>query len=195
MLRSILLLLLTSPALSFVAPLQQQQQPAFHLQKSRTAPLRSSDWSDFAILDDDEDIDFTPYADENDPQERKAEIGMTVEAPTVNSNYEPISVPQGSQLALDEETVEGVLAACRAEIQTMFGYTAENRGVGITGAVDFVEMDGPIVTLTLKGRFWHQRTTVLDRIKSYIMGRIPEVIDVCVADEWELTDEANNAAD
>lgn len=120
---------------------------------------------------------------------------MTVEAPTVNSNYEPISVPQGSQLALDEETVEGVLAACRAEIQTMFGYTAENRGVGITGAVDFVEMDGPIVTLTLKGRFWHQRTTVLDRIKSYIMGRIPEVIDVCVADEWELTDEANNAAD
>ena len=76
----------------------------------------------------------------------------------------------------------------------MFGYTAENRGVGITGGVDFVELDGPTVVLSLKGRFWHQRTTVLDRVGAYILGRIPEVIDVTVLDEWELTDEANNAA-
>mmetsp|Transcript_34212 Transcript_34212/g.41919 ORF Transcript_34212/g.41919 Transcript_34212/m.41919 type:complete len:212 (+) Transcript_34212:178-813(+) len=156
-------------------------------------PLRSSDWSDFAILDDDDDfdVDLTPYADENDPQERKAEIGMSVPAPTVSSNYDPIYVGLGETLPLSEENVEGVLAACREEIGTLFGYTAENRGVGITGAVDFVEMDGPIVILTLKGRYWHQRTTVLERVKSYILERIPEVIDVAVADEWELTDEAN----
>ena len=76
----------------------------------------------------------------------------------------------------------------------MFGYTAENRGVGITGGVDHVEMDGPIVVLSLKGRYWHQRTTVLDQVGSYIMGRIPEIVDVIVHDEWELTDEANDLA-
>jgi len=76
----------------------------------------------------------------------------------------------------------------------MFGYTAENRGVGITGGVDFVEMDGPNVVVTLKGRFWHQRPTVLSRVGKYIMGRIPEVVDVIVYDENELSDEVNNAA-
>lgn len=44
----------------------------------------------------------------------------------------------------------GVLSACREEIGTLFGYSAENRGVGITGGVDFVEMDGPVVVLSLK---------------------------------------------
>lgn len=81
-----------------------------------------------------------------------------------------------------------------ARQRTMFGYQAENRGVGITGGVDFVELDGPTVVLHLKGRFWHQRTTVLSRVGAYLMGRIPEIVDVVVADEWELTDEANDAA-
>lgn len=75
--------------------------------------------------------------------------------------------------------------------RTMFGYQAENRGVGITGGVDFVELDGPTVVLHLKGRFWHQRPTVLNRVGSYLMSRIPEIVDVVVEDEWELTDEAN----
>ena len=44
----------------------------------------------------------------------------------------------------------GVLSACREEIGTLFGYSAENRGVGITGGVDFVEMDGLVVVLSLK---------------------------------------------
>ena len=51
---------------------------------------------------------------------------------------------------MDEETVLGVLSACREEIGTLFGYSAENRGVGITGGVDFVEMDGLVVVLSLK---------------------------------------------
>jgi hypothetical protein len=76
----------------------------------------------------------------------------------------------------------------------MFGYQAENRGVGITGGVDFVELDGPTVILHLKGRFWHQRPTVLARVRAYLMGRIPEIVDVIVEDEYELSDEANNAA-
>jgi|EP00970_Alexandrium_tamarense_P002905 hypothetical protein len=76
----------------------------------------------------------------------------------------------------------------------MFGYQAENRGVGITGGVDFVELDGPTVVLHLKGRFWHQRPTVLNRVGAYLMARIPEIVDVTVQDEYELTDEANNAS-
>ena len=46
----------------------------------------------------------------------------------------------------------------------------------------------------LKGRFWHQRPTVLTRVGAYLMGRIPEIVDVVVEDEYELTDEANDAA-
>ncbi len=51
-----------------------------------------------------------------------------------------------------------------------------------------------LTTLPLKGRFWHQRTTVLDRVGAYIMGRIPEIIDVAIDDPYQLTDEANDAA-
>eukprot|EP00568_Trieres_chinensis_P005841 CAMPEP_0183296762 /NCGR_PEP_ID=MMETSP0160_2-20130417/4201_1 /TAXON_ID=2839 ORGANISM="Odontella Sinensis, Strain Grunow 1884" /NCGR_SAMPLE_ID=MMETSP0160_2 /ASSEMBLY_ACC=CAM_ASM_000250 /LENGTH=221 /DNA_ID=CAMNT_0025458429 /DNA_START=11 /DNA_END=676 /DNA_ORIENTATION=- len=161
-------------------------------------PLRMSDWSDFAYDDPDEDDplasdDFIP-ADENDTQEYKAVVGSSLESPEIDWDGEPLFVPQGSVLPLTEDNVQAVLAACRQEIGTMFGYSAENRGVGITGGVDFVELDGPTVVLHIKGRFWHQRTTVLDRVGAYIIGRIPEVIDVTVADEWELTDEANDMA-
>lgn len=97
----------------------------------------------------------------------------------------------GSQLELDEETVLGVLSACRGELGTLFGYTAENRGVGITGGVDYVDMDGPTVVVRLKGRFWHERTTVLDRVSNYLIQRIPEIVDVSVEDEYQLTQAAN----
>ena len=158
--------------------------------------LYLSDWSNFDYLDDDEDIDVKidtrEYAKEEDSQEMKAEVGSSLMAPTIEGgDAEPLFVPTGSSLPLDEETVLRLLSACREEIGTLFGYTAENRGVGITGGVDFVEMDGPIVVLRLKGRFWHQRTTVLDRVGTYLQSRIPEIIDVIVEDEWQLTDEAN----
>ena len=97
----------------------------------------------------------------------------------------------GSQLELDEETVLGVLSACREELGTLFGYSAENRGVGITGGVDYCFLDGPTVVIKLKGRFWHQRTTVLERVANYLQQRIPEIVDVTVEDPWQLTDEAN----
>ena len=109
---------------------------------------RMSSWDGFSYDDDDElldsgvDADFVA-ADENDDPVAKAMAGAALEAPDVYWDGEPIDVPVGSQLELSEENVEGVLAACRQEIGTMFGYQAENRGVGITGGVDFVELDGP----------------------------------------------------
>jgi len=159
-----------------------------------------SEWGDFSSMDDDDDVDaaaasvIKEYAKEEDTQERKAQVGGLLQAPTVENDADPMFVPLGSQLELSEENVLGVLAACREEIGTMFGYTAENRGVGITGGVDFVEFDGPTIVLRLKGRFWHERTTVLNRVAAYLVGRIPEVIDVTVEDEWQLTQEANDAA-
>lgn len=182
----------TSPPTAFVTGWRE-------LSSRRSTSVRmSSDWSNFKVLDDDDDdldiaIDTREYAKEEDPQEMKAQIGASLDPPTINIDAEPIFVPPGSQLELDEETVLGVLSACRAEIGTLFGYSAENRGVGITGGVDFVEMDGPTVVVRLKGRFWHQRTTVLDRVANYLQQRIPEIIDVIVEDEWQLTDEANEA--
>lgn len=158
-----------------------------------------SSWDDFTYDDDDElldsgvDSDFVA-ADENDEAATKAAAGMALEAPEVEYDGPVIDVPQGSTLELDEETVQGVLAACRMEIGTMFGYQAENRGVGITGGVDFVDLDGPTVVLHLKGRFWHQRPTVLKRVGAYLTARIPEIVDVIVEDEYELTDECNELA-
>jgi hypothetical protein len=171
--------------------------------RRQTTPLvvvYSSDWSDFGILEDEDDdlddlsIDRREYAKEEDDQEVKAQFGASLDAPSIDDGstaFDPLFVPAGSTLEMDEETVIRVLNACREEIGTLFGYTAENRGVGITGGVDYVELDGPVVVLRLKGRFWHQRTTVLNRVSNYLQQRIPEIIDVTVEDEWQLTDEAN----
>ena len=172
---------------------------ATHKPMIKTNIIMMSTWDDFSYDDDDDlldvgvDADFVA-ADENDDPVAKAMAGMSLEPPQIYWEGQPIDVPQGSQLELSEENVQGVLAACREEIGTMFGYQAENRGVGITGGVDFVELDGPTVVLHLKGRFWHQRPTVLQRVGAYLMGRIPEIVDVVVEDEYELTDEANDAA-
>jgi len=185
----------------------------------RTSPLShavvlkmSDGWSDFGSLDDDDDdlyeedlllndgvaIDRTEYATENDSPEIKQQVGASLEPPSIedgieggSQDIEPLFVQPGSQLELDELTVVRVLQACRDEIGTVFGYAVDNRAVGITGGVDYVGLDGPSVIIRLKGRFWHQRTTVLDRVANYLQQRIPEIIDVSVEDEWQLTDEAN----
>lgn len=159
-----------------------------------------SDWSSFQAMDDYDDdddlldikIDTREYAVEDDDDETKAKVGATLDPPEIDDPpTDAIMVPAGSQLEMSEETVLGVLQAAREELGTLFGYSAENRGVGITGGVDFVETDGPTVVIRLKGRFWHQRTTVLNRISNYLQQRIPEIVDVDVEDPYQLTDEAN----
>jgi hypothetical protein len=137
-----------------------------------SSELSVSEWGDFKALDDDIDDDLGPpgkmkgFADENDPQEYKAEIGSTIPAPELSWDGDPIFLPQGSVLPLSDENVEGVLQACREEIGTMFGYSAENRGVGITGAVDFVELDGPAVVLKLSGKYHLQ---IMSKTKSIFL--------------------------
>lgn len=198
MLRIVLFSMLTIRAQAF-APLPLQRCTVDVVSPWRL-PMMSDDWSGFQAIDDDEaddDVlgvkyDTTDYAVEDDSDETKAQVGATLDAPEIEGPaVDPILVPAGSQLELDEDTVLGVLQAAREELGTLFGYSAENRGVGITGGVDYVEMDGPTVVIRLKGRFWHQRTTVLDRVSNYLTQRIPEIIDVSVEDPWQLTDEAN----
>lgn len=41
------------------------------------------------------------------------------------------------------------------------------------GVAELVELDGPFVKISLKGRFWHKRSTVLDRLANYLKQRIP----------------------
>ena len=39
-------------------------------------------------------------------------------------------------------------------------------------------MDGPTVVVELEGRFWHEETTVVERVKNFVTGMCPEVVDV-----------------
>jgi hypothetical protein len=110
-------------------------QPSFSPSSSVSSlVVLHNDWASFAVLEDDDDEDIFVAAKEEDTQEEKAEVGASLKAPDVEDNSSfagiaPLFVPAGSQLSMDEETVLGVLIACRDEIGTVFGYTAENRGV------------------------------------------------------------------
>mmetsp|Transcript_40564 Transcript_40564/g.108560 ORF Transcript_40564/g.108560 Transcript_40564/m.108560 type:complete len:169 (-) Transcript_40564:137-643(-) len=97
----------------------------------------------------------------------------------------------GEGLVLTEENVEVVLAEAVSTLETMFD-SPQNREVGITGRVEFVELDGPTVVLGLYGRFWHERTTVLARVSQFLTDRIPEIIDVGVEDPGMLLEENND---
>lgn len=43
----------------------------------------------------------------------------------------------------------------------------------ISGVVELADLDGPFVKLSLRGRFWHKRSTVVARIANYLKQRIP----------------------
>ena len=90
---------------------------------------------------------------------------------------------------LTEENVEAILAECQIELGTLFGSNDQSRKVGITGAVEFVELDGPSVIVRLTGRFWHKRADVVERVESYILERIPECVSVEIDDPASLDDE------
>ena len=65
---------------------------------ARVTSLPMSDWSDFAALEEDDDLmDDLDYAEENDSQEKKAQVGSLLEPPSIEMDAEPIMVPQGKK--------------------------------------------------------------------------------------------------
>jgi hypothetical protein len=68
--------------------------------KNRSMLRMSSDWASFVALDDDDGndrIDRTDYAREEDTQERKAMVGVSLDPPTIFQPVDPISVPAGTE--------------------------------------------------------------------------------------------------
>ena len=57
-----------------------------------------------------------------------------------------------------------------------------------------MELEGPTVVISLEGRFWHKRSTVLARVANFITDRIPECVDVTVADPSMLDDSLQDSS-
>ena len=100
----------------------------------------------------------------------------------------PLVAMGEDSLILTEENAVAVLDNCQKELATVFGNNPESLRVGITGGVEFVELDGPTMVVRFTGRFWHARVTVLDRIEAYVLARIPECIGVDIEDDSQLDD-------
>ncbi|KAL6273346.1 hypothetical protein ACE6H2_024038 [Prunus campanulata] len=95
---------------------------------------------------------------------------------------------QASQpLDLTEDNIRQVLADARIEFGQLF-----DTSVGMTGQVELAELDGPYVKISLKGRFWHERSVVLARLANYLKQRIPEILEVDIEDEKQLDDSPEN---
>ncbi|KAJ9182377.1 hypothetical protein P3X46_006379 [Hevea brasiliensis] len=90
-------------------------------------------------------------------------------------------------LDLTEDNVRQVLADARLEFGQLF-----DTSVGMTGQAELAELDGPFVKISLKGRFWHKRSTVLARLGNYLKQRIPEILEVDIEDEKQLDDSPEN---
>ncbi|XVE84799.1 hypothetical protein DITRI_Ditri17bG0041600 [Diplodiscus trichospermus] len=90
-------------------------------------------------------------------------------------------------LDLTEENIKLVLADAKVELAQLF-----DTSVGITGQVELAELDGPFVKISLKGRFWHKRSTVVARVGNYLKQRIPEILEVDIEDEKQLDDSPEN---
>ncbi|XP_062112552.1 uncharacterized protein LOC133823723 [Humulus lupulus] len=110
---------------------------------------------------------------------------------TSRTRVRPVSaaaVPLPQQpLDLTEDNVRHILAEARVELSQLF-----DDSVGITGQVDLAELDGPFVKISLKGRFWHKRSTVVARLGNYLKQRIPEILEVDIEDEKQLDDSPAN---
>lgn len=98
------------------------------------------------------------------------------------------SVVRSADLVLNDENVEAVLEGARTDMEAVFGYAPDSRKVGITGTVELVEINGPFVVIRLGGRFWHQRSDVVQRVAKYLQERIPEICDVEIESADQLDD-------
>jgi len=108
-------------------------------------------------------------------------IGLPTRAATLT-----MDVP--SPRILTEDNAMAVLNECMVDLGTLFGSNAESLSVGITGTVELVELSGPVIVISLSGRFWHQRSVVVERVSKYVMDRIPECVDVEIVDAAQLDD-------
>ena len=104
---------------------------------------------------------------------------------TVNGN--------GEELFLSEENAISVIEDCMKELGTIFGNTQENQDVGITGLIEFVELDGPNMVIRFTGRFWHDKKMVLARVTNYIKTRIPECLDIILENPEQLEEDDQNS--
>ncbi|XP_020233877.1 uncharacterized protein LOC109813982 [Cajanus cajan] len=103
--------------------------------------------------------------------------------------FKPFSaaLPVPPPLDLTENNVRQVLNDARQELGQIF-----DTSVGITGVVELADLDGPFVKISLKGRFWHERSMVLARVGNYLKQRIPEILEVEIEDEKQLDDSPEN---
>ena len=72
--------------------------------------------------------------------------------------------------------------------KTMFGRHDMAANVGITGTLELISLEGPEATLSLIGKFWHRRETVLGKAAMYLNARMPEITSITVASAEDLND-------
>ena len=97
------------------------------------------------------------------------------------------------ELFLSEENAISVIDDCMKELGTIFGNSQENQDVGITGLIEFVELDGPNMVIRFTGRFWHDKKMVLARVTNYIKNRIPECLDIILENPEQLEEDDQNS--
>ena len=62
---------------------------------------------------------------------------------------------------LTEDNVRAALEEAKRELGSLFGNSADNRAVGISGDATLVGLDGAEAVIRLEGRFWHRRVDVV----------------------------------
>ena len=98
-----------------------------------------------------------------------------------------------ASLECTEVNARSVIAEFTSLASSMFGEHEQCARVGITGELSFVDLDGPVVLVALRGRFWHRRETVLRNARAYLMQQIPELADVELADPEDELDVVKDA--